>query len=333
MPYRNVDTGIWNDPEIMDEFTPLEILFWFWLLTNPYNSICGVCKVSPRRIADELKIGYQYPMDTVSNLSSKKIGYEYGIDTVFQLIEKFKTVYKKIDYDEETQEIIILKFYRYNWTKSSLLLKNVEKNLVKVRTIRYIEYLEELIQELSKNGSEINTVSIPYRYVTVSVSVTVNKRDRGMGKEKKSKVSAKSKKIESNQTVIDTIVGYLNEVAGTSFRSSTESTKKHINARLNENFLVEDFKTVIDKKVDEWKDTDMSKYIRPETLFGAKFESYLNQPIKVKNNFKSKQDILPEYYKNQKKGIDNELDELLTDEDTQKILDALSALSEQEDNK
>lgn len=286
MPYRNVETAIWNDPEIADNFTPLDILFWFWLLTNPYNSICGVCKISPRRIADELKIGYQYPMDTVSKNNSKKIGYEYGIDTVFQLIEKFKTVYKKIDYDEETQEIIILKFYRYNWTKSNLLLKNVEKNLVKVRTIRYREYLEELIQELSKNGSEINTVSIPYRYVTVSVSVTdtVIKGVRGMGEEGKAKVSSSPKKIESNQTVIDTIIGYLNKVAGTSFRSSTEATKKHINARLTEKFTVDNFKTVIDKKVKEWKDTDFAKYIRPETLFGNKFESYLNQPDEKKES-------------------------------------------------
>lgn len=290
MPYRNVDTGIWNDPEITDEFTPLDILFWFWLLTNPYNSICGVCKVSPRRIADELKIGYQYPMDTVSKNDSKKIGYEYGINTVLELINKFKNVYKKIDYDEETQEIIILKFYRYNWTKSNLLLKNVEKNLVKVRTIRYREYLEELIEELSKNGSEINTVSIPYRYVTVSVSVT-DIRDRGVGEEKKRKIPPKQKKTESNQKTIETIVEYLNEVAGTSFRSSTESTKKHINARLNENFTVENFKTVIDKKVREWKSTDMAKYIRPETLFSAsKFESYLNQPVK---NSIGKKDVLP----------------------------------------
>jgi hypothetical protein len=34
---------------------------------------------------------------------------------------------------------------------------------------------------------------------------------------------------------------------------------------------------VIDNKVSEWKNTEMAKFIRPETLFGTKFESYLNQ--------------------------------------------------------
>ena len=52
-----------------------------------------------------------------------------------------------------------------------------------------------------------------------------------------------------------------------------------INARLKEGFTVEDFKTVIDKKVDEWKGTELEQYLRPDTLFGTKFESYLNQNI------------------------------------------------------
>lgn len=73
------------------------------------------------------------------------------------------------------------------------------------------------------------------------------------------------------------IIDYLNEKAGTHFKSNTAKTKSLINARLKEGFSVEDFKTVIDKKVEEWKnDVQMSKYIRPETLFGTKFEGYLN---------------------------------------------------------
>ena len=40
-----------------------------------------------------------------------------------------------------------------------------------------------------------------------------------------------------------------------------------------------DFKTVIDKKCAEWlQDGNMVQYLRPETLFGTKFETYLNQP-------------------------------------------------------
>lgn len=87
--------------------------------------------------------------------------------------------------------------------------------------------------------------------------------------------------IDKNNNILSSsvkeIVEYLNEKAGTKYRASTESTARHIRARLNEGYSVEDFKTVIDKKCAEWSGTEMSKYLRPETLFGSKFESYLNQ--------------------------------------------------------
>ena len=72
------------------------------------------------------------------------------------------------------------------------------------------------------------------------------------------------------------IVSYLNEKAGTNFKATTAKTKSAINARLAEGFKVEEFKTVIDKKCKEWIGTEMQKYLRPETLFGTKFEGYLN---------------------------------------------------------
>lgn len=75
------------------------------------------------------------------------------------------------------------------------------------------------------------------------------------------------------------IINYLNEKAGTGYRAGTEDTRKHIRARLSEGFTVEDFKTVIDKKVKEWKGTKMEEYLRPMTLFSTKFESYLNATV------------------------------------------------------
>lgn len=77
------------------------------------------------------------------------------------------------------------------------------------------------------------------------------------------------------------IINYLNQKADTSFKSSTKKTQNLILARLKEGFIVSDFITVIDKKVAEWKNNpEMNIYLRPETLFGTKFESYLNQKSK-----------------------------------------------------
>lgn len=77
------------------------------------------------------------------------------------------------------------------------------------------------------------------------------------------------------------IVDYLNNRCGTHYRHTTRKTRDLIKARWNEGFTLDDFKTVIDKKAAEWlNDPKMSKYLRPETLFGPKFEGYLNQPVR-----------------------------------------------------
>ena len=90
------------------------------------------------------------------------------------------------------------------------------------------------------------------------------------------------KEIEKEiETEIDNIytpvVTYLNEKAGTKYRASSAKTQKVIHARVAEGFTLEDFMAVIDKKTDEWMGTEWEKFLRPETLFGPKFESYLNQ--------------------------------------------------------
>lgn len=72
------------------------------------------------------------------------------------------------------------------------------------------------------------------------------------------------------------IVEYLNEKAGTNYKATGNKTRTLIKARFNDGFTLEDFYKVIDNKVADWQGTDMAQYLRPETLFGTKFEGYLN---------------------------------------------------------
>lgn len=77
---------------------------------------------------------------------------------------------------------------------------------------------------------------------------------------------------------ISQIVDYLNQKSGKTFRATTKATQSLIKARLKEGFTVDDFMKVIDIKVQKWNtDPKMQDYIRPATLFGTKFESYLNE--------------------------------------------------------
>ena len=85
---------------------------------------------------------------------------------------------------------------------------------------------------------------------------------------------------KNKNNIIKDIVEYLNFKTNSSYRYSSDKTRRVINARLNEGFTLDDFKKVIDIKTTQWLgDQKMEQYLRPETLFGTKFESYLNTKL------------------------------------------------------
>ena len=104
-----------------------------------------------------------------------------------------------------------------------------------------------------------------------------------LGKDRLGKDSVELESGEAAYYPVEEILAYLNKRAGTAYKASSRKTKDLVKARMNEGFTVEDFQTVIDNKVEEWGKPpkagakDMRIYIRPETLFGTKFEAYLNQ--------------------------------------------------------
>lgn len=92
------------------------------------------------------------------------------------------------------------------------------------------------------------------------------------------------------------IIDFLNLTAGTHYKYNAKSTTKHIRARLAEGFTVDDFKTVISKMYNVWKNTDMFQYYRPETLFNSeKFESYLNRTDKTEAELKQEKSYNEQY--------------------------------------
>ncbi|WP_225422967.1 conserved phage C-terminal domain-containing protein [Companilactobacillus jidongensis] len=106
---------------------------------------------------------------------------------------------------------------------------------------------------------------------------TPPKNDGKRSKEKESKENSKDNVEQAQHDIpFKSIIDYLNSKTGKHFRSA-ETNNKYIRARWNDGYRLDDFKKVIDNKCTEWlKDTSMNKYLRPETLFGTKFEGYLN---------------------------------------------------------
>lgn len=120
-----------------------------------------------------------------------------------------------------------------------------------------------------------------------------NKNDKNIKNDEEDKES-KNEKKDTHLQERKQIIEYLNQKIGARYRHGSELNKKCMNARLNEGYTVEDFYIVIDKKCKEWQGTEQEKYLRPETLFGNKFESYLNQRI-----FKEKGQIIEQEQENE----------------------------------
>jgi len=87
------------------------------------------------------------------------------------------------------------------------------------------------------------------------------------------------------------IVTHLNQKTGKAFKPATKGTQAHIRARWAEGYRLEDFKRVINTKTAQWADDEkMSVFLRPDTLFGTKFEAYKNEEPNVKKRW---EDLIP----------------------------------------
>ena len=146
-----------------------------------------------------------------------------------------------------------------------------------------IKSLKSLVEKefIIKTENNINGV-IFNRY---KANLQVVKKLYGGSKETLHNNKYINNKDIDNKDIYREVLGYLNEKAKTNYRISSKEAQKHINARLSEGFTIDDFKTVIDKKCSEWIGTDYEQYLRPQTLFGTKFESYLNAPVRERKTY------------------------------------------------
>ena len=87
---------------------------------------------------------------------------------------------------------------------------------------------------------------------------------------------------KNNKELIENIIDYLNEKTNKRFTAKNKQTIRFINARIKDGYNENDFRKVIEIKSAKWLNSSMEDYLRPQTLFSGKMESYLNE----KNNKK-----------------------------------------------
>jgi len=99
--------------------------------------------------------------------------------------------------------------------------------------------------------------------------------------EKPKQIKKEKPKPIDNTEIIELVIDHLNKCTGKSYKANSKIAISNINARLKDGYEFDDFIKVIEVKTIKWKGTKMEDYLTPNTLFGNKFESYLNEKLVV----------------------------------------------------
>lgn len=288
---RIVDVQFWNDDKVLEYFSPEDKLFMLYLMTNPHTTQLGIYPINKKHMSFELG---------------------YTIDVINVLLDRFENKYEMIKYSNETKEIAIKNYLKHSIIKGG---KPVEDCLMK--EIRQVKD-KSLLSYVYSNIKDCETLNDTVR----KVIETFNEYDNDNDNDNDNEVSLyDTSNVSLSQLPYQEITEYLNNKTNSNYRHSTKKTKDLIKARFNEGFTLEDFKIVIDKKSVEWMNTDMQKYLRPETLFGTKFESYLNQQTKVAG----RKEMLPKWFNKELEASEmtkeqrEEMDDLFKEFDAPKL--------------
>lgn len=184
-----------------------------------------------------------------------------------------KTIRRMIGASEDDLKLLLAKEFLFPFDSGVVVVKDWKIH----NYIRSDRYNETVYQEEKKQLKQLDNGR--YELGIPNVIPTVHQMDTQvrLGKDR----LGKDNTLSSDSTVYPykEIIEYLNDKSDKQYKHTTKKTQILIKARFNEGFEIDDFKSVIDIKSKEWMNTDMEKFIRPETLFGTKFESYLNQSV------------------------------------------------------
>lgn len=129
MAFRIVYTEFWSDPKVMEDMTPEDKYFYLYLLTNPCTNMIGVYKIVKKQMAFDLG---------------------YSIETINSLMDRFINSHKLIRYNEETKEICIKNYGKYNLNKGGKpMIDCIKKDLGNVtdKTL-----LKEIVVNVKNNS-------------------------------------------------------------------------------------------------------------------------------------------------------------------------------------
>ena len=133
---RLISTSFWDDSKVVDDFTPEDKYIYLYCMTNPHTNLCGCYEVSVKQIASETG---------------------YNEDTVKRLLMRLDREHNVIRYSSTTKEMLMLNWFRYNWSTSEKLNKPLLAEIRAIKDDGFREYL-------AGRYDERDTVTVPYEY-------------------------------------------------------------------------------------------------------------------------------------------------------------------------
>lgn len=124
--HRTINTKFWEDEKVVENFTTEDKMFWLYLLTNKNSNTLGSYRLSQGVMARELG---------------------FHTDSVDNILKRFITYHKMIDYDFKTKEIFIINWHKYNWTTSPTFRTSIDNQLTTIESERITKTLKLIIKE------------------------------------------------------------------------------------------------------------------------------------------------------------------------------------------
>lgn len=148
--YRTVSMTFWTDRKVTDDFTAEDKYFYLYLFTNPHTNLSGCYEISLKQIANETG---------------------YSKDSIENLIRRFEFVHNVVRFSDETKEILLLNWHKYNWTNSEKFRKPLLREIENIKCDSFRDYLKKIYNG-DHSGYGIDTTCINTNCSDTSVTVT-----------------------------------------------------------------------------------------------------------------------------------------------------------------
>ncbi|MGH0567320.1 hypothetical protein ACQVQF_24705 [Bacillus cereus] len=134
--YRHVQTSFWSDARVSEEMTPEDKYFYLYLMTNEHTNQIGVYQITRKQMAFELG---------------------YSIESAKALLDRFINHHELVVYNEETREVCILNWGKYNLNKGGKPIEDcIKKELKSIKDLSLVK----LVLERTENTSLVQKVSV-----------------------------------------------------------------------------------------------------------------------------------------------------------------------------